>query len=99
MDYNLYVRHSGGLERPGQASEFADRAYGAFRAAFDAQYHGKRIPLELGFHFTLMNDGAYWNALERFAGEVCVMREVECISFRDYVARQGAAGTLPVVGG
>jgi peptidoglycan/xylan/chitin deacetylase (PgdA/CDA1 family) len=87
MDYNLYVRHSGGFERPSQAAEFTERTYDAFRAAFDAQYAGKRIPLELGFHFTLMNDGAYWNALERFAGEVCVMTQVECISFRDYVSR------------
>lgn len=89
MDYNLYVRHSGGFERPSMAEAFADRTYHAFRAAFDAQYEGKRIPLELGFHFTLMNDGAYWNALERFAGEVCVKADVECISFRDYVSRRG----------
>ncbi|MDX8499182.1 polysaccharide deacetylase [Mesorhizobium sp. VK4C] len=88
MDYNLYVRHSGGFEMPAKADEFADRAYHAFRAAFDAQYNGKRLPLELGFHFTQMNDGAYWNALERFAGEVCGKPQVECISFRDYVARQ-----------
>jgi len=99
MDYNLYVRHSGGFERPSMASEFADRTYQAFRAAFDKQYAGDRIPLELGFHFTLMNDGAYWNALERFAGEVCVKADVECISFRDYVARQPGGERLAVVGG
>jgi len=81
------------------ASEFADRTYQAFRAAFDKQYAGDRIPLELGFHFTLMNDGAYWNALERFAGEVCVKADVECISFRDYVARQPGGERLAVVGG
>lgn len=99
MDYNLYVRHSGGFERPSKAGEFADRTYQAFRAAFDAQYQGKRIPLELGFHFTLMNDGAYWNALERFAGEVCVKADVECISFRDYVERQNAGRKQATVGG
>lgn len=88
MDYNFYVRHSGGFERPSQADEFAKRSYDAFRAAFDAQYQGKRIPLELGFHFTLMNDGAYWNALERFAGEVCTRPDVECLSYRDYVSRR-----------
>ncbi|RWA63896.1 polysaccharide deacetylase [Mesorhizobium sp.] len=99
MDYNLYVRHSGGFEMPAKADEFADRAYHAFRAAFDAQYDGKRLPLELGFHFTQMNNGAYWDALERFAGEVCVMRQVECISFRDYVARQRAGQAQAAVGG
>jgi hypothetical protein len=87
MDYNLYVRHSGGFDRPNMAAEFTERTYQAFRAAFDKQYQGKRIPLEIGFHFTLMNGGVYWNALERFAGEVCVKADVECISYRDYVAR------------
>ncbi|MBZ9797477.1 polysaccharide deacetylase family protein [Mesorhizobium sp. ES1-4] len=99
MDYNLYVRHSGGFERPSEASEFADRTYQAFRAAFDTQYQGKRIPLELGFHFTLMNDGAYWNALERFAGDVCVKADVECISFRDYVERRDGNQTQSTIGG
>ncbi|MGB3646806.1 MAG: polysaccharide deacetylase, partial [Mesorhizobium sp.] len=87
MDYNLYARHSGAKEQLADAKAFEDRAYAAFRAAFDAQYAGKRIPLEVGFHFTLMNGGAYWNALERFAGEVCVKADVDCISYRDYVAR------------
>ena len=98
MDYNLYVRHSGGFERPREADEFTDRTYDAFRSAFDAQYRGKRIPLELGFHFTLMNDGAYWNALERFAAEVCVRADVECISYRDYVSRRHG-GLKQTVGG
>ncbi|MGB3538231.1 MAG: polysaccharide deacetylase [Mesorhizobium sp.] len=88
MDYNLYARHSGAKEQLADAKGFEDRAYAAFRAAFDTQYAGKRIPLEIGFHFTLMNGGAYWNALERFAGEVCVKADVECISYRDYLSRK-----------
>lgn len=99
MDYNLYVRHSGGFERPSQAADFEERTYQAFKAAFDRQYAGDRIPLELGLHFTLMNGGAYWNALERFAGEVCVKADVECISFHDYVSRMKTAGTPPNAGG
>jgi len=98
MDYNLFVRHSGGLERRTQAREFEDRTYGAFRAAFEREYGGARRPLELGFHFTLMNGGAYWNALERFAGEVCVKADVSCISFRDYVDMQDRAGEAKVGG-
>ncbi|RWB66237.1 MAG: polysaccharide deacetylase [Mesorhizobium sp.] len=99
MDYNLYVRHSDGAENPAMAGEFTERAYQAFRAAFDTQYNGKRLPLELGFHFTLMNNGAYWDALERFAGEVCVKADVECISFRDYVERRQAGEPQVTVGG
>jgi hypothetical protein len=87
MDYNLFVRHSGGFERPDEAGAFQERSYEAFRAAFDAQYDGKRVPLQLGFHFTLMNDGAYWRALERFAGEVCIKADVVCTSYSDFLKR------------
>jgi peptidoglycan/xylan/chitin deacetylase (PgdA/CDA1 family) len=87
MDYNLFVRHSGGFERPGQTKEFEDRAYDAFLASFNAEYNGERVPFQVGFHFTLMNGGAYWRALERFAGEVCSMPDVACVSYRDYLKR------------
>lgn len=89
MDYNLYVRHSRGREEQGRGKEFERRAYEAFRAAFERQHQGPRAPLQLGFHFTLMNGGAYWRALERFAGEVCGKPDVACVSYRDYLARQG----------
>lgn len=89
MDYNLYVRHSGGKEAPARSAEFEERTYAAFKAAFDDEYRGARIPLQLGFHFVLMNDGAYWRALERFAEEVCGKPDVACITYRDYLARAG----------
>lgn len=99
MDYNLYVRHSGGLEAPQKAAAFEERAYAAFLASFERQYRGARIPVQLGFHFTLMNDGAYWKALERFAREVCVRADVRCISYRDYLAgSEGEAASAPLSG-
>ena len=85
MDYNLYVRHSKGKEAPQQSAAFEERAYKAFRAAFDKQYSGKRIPLQLGFHFVLMNDGAYWRAMERFVSEVCTKPDVKCTTYGDYL--------------
>ncbi len=89
MDYNLYARHSRARELPARSKEFEERSYRAFKAAFEREYAGERAPLQLGFHFTLMNDGAYWRALERFAAEVCSKPDVACISYRDYLARQG----------
>lgn len=86
MDYNLFVRHSGGIERRDTGAAFENRTYEAFRAAFDREYSGSRVPLEMGFHFTLMNGGAYWRALERFAGEVCMKADVKCVSYSDYLA-------------
>lgn len=85
MDYNLYVRHSKAKEQPEQSAVFEQRAYDAFRMAFDKQYSGARMPLQLGFHFVLMNDGAYWRAMERFARDVCTMTEVKCTTYSDYL--------------
>lgn len=98
MDYNLFVRHSGGLELPAEGAAFEARALEAFRAAFDTQYTGERVPLQIGFHFTLMNGGAYWRALERFAGEVCVKQDVECVSYEAWLARNPAKAQ-PGLGG
>lgn len=86
MDYNLYVRHSAGLERPSESAAFEERAYAAFRQAFDAEHAGRRRPLEIGLHFRLMNDGAYWRAMERLVREVCVRDDVSCMTYRDYAA-------------
>ena len=86
MDYNLYVRHSGAKEKPEQAAQFEQRSYDAFMGAFNKQYNGQRIPLQMGFHFVLMNNGAYWNALERFARDVCKRQDVRCVSYQDYLA-------------
>lgn len=83
MDYNLYVRHSGGVEEPDSEGAFEQRAYAAFRDAFDKEYAGGRTPLQLGFHFTLMNDAAYWRALERFARETCGKPDVRCVSYAE----------------
>ncbi|TWG89597.1 hypothetical protein L598_000800000610 [Mesorhizobium sp. J18] len=98
MDYNFFARHSGAKEKPERSAEFEERAYAAFHAAFDRQFSGKRLPLQIGFHFTLMNDGAYWRALERFAREVCVRGEVRCVSYRQYIEETppaaGNAGNL-----
>lgn len=83
MDYNLFIRHSIGIETPDRAGEFEERAYTAFRNAFDRQYNGERIPLQMGFHFVKMNGGAYWNAYERLLREVCQKEDVACVSYAE----------------
>lgn len=87
MDYNLFVRHSGAEEDPSKSEEFEMRALDAFRTAFEAEYSGKRRPLQLGFHFVEMNGGAYWRALERFALETCGRPEVACITYQEAMRR------------
>ncbi|MBW8448118.1 MAG: hypothetical protein K0M49_21035 [Arenimonas sp.] len=81
MDYNLFVRHSAGMDNRSRSAEFEERTYAAFKAAFDGQYEGERIPLQLGFHFVEMNAGAYWRAMERLVTEVCHRADVACVSY------------------
>jgi peptidoglycan/xylan/chitin deacetylase (PgdA/CDA1 family) len=98
MDYNMFVRHSGGFEREDKDAAFENRALNAFENAFNAEYQGKRTPLQLGFHFTLMNGGAYWRALERFATDVCQKPGVACVSYRDYIARNAPPNPAAAAG-
>lgn len=98
MDYNLFVRHSAGEERQDTDGVFEERALAAFRAALEAQMAGERRPLQIGLHFTLMNGGAYWRALERFVEEACVKAEIRCVSYRAYLSETGAQAR-PAPGG
>jgi hypothetical protein len=94
MDYNLFVRHSKGEEDKADTKEFEDRAYAAFKDAFDQQYAGDRIPLQLGFHFVEMNGGAYWRALDRLVSDVCHRQDVACVSYSEAIPLIKARGKL-----
>ncbi|MGV8938010.1 MAG: polysaccharide deacetylase [Allorhizobium sp.] len=83
MDYNLFVRHSAGLDNPSRSAEFETRTLDAFKAAFEEQYSGDRIPVQFGFHFVEMNGGAYWRALERLVTDVCNRPDVGCVSYAE----------------
>lgn len=83
MDYNLFVRHSMGIENRKDSATFEERALDAFRKAFQQEYGGNRIPLQLGFHFVEMNGGAYWRALDRFLTETCGKPDVACVSYAE----------------
>jgi peptidoglycan/xylan/chitin deacetylase (PgdA/CDA1 family) len=87
MDYNLFVRHSGGFERPDTDGQLEQRTYAMLMNAFNSQYNGKREPVQFGLHFTLMNGGAYWRAAERFARTVCMKPDVRCTTYEDYAQR------------
>jgi peptidoglycan/xylan/chitin deacetylase (PgdA/CDA1 family) len=86
MDYNLFVRHSGGFERHDVGGAFEQRTYEMLKATFEQQYNAGRLPVQFGLHFTLMNGGAYWRAAERFVREVCVKPDVDCTTYSAYAA-------------
>lgn len=87
MDYNFYARHSKTREEPARSAEFEARTLDAFRSAFEREYAGERMPLELGFHFVEMNGGAYWRALDRFLTETCRRPGVACVSYGEALDR------------
>ncbi|QLF68271.1 polysaccharide deacetylase family protein [Peteryoungia desertarenae] len=98
MDYNLFIRHSAGLNNPSRAAEFEESAYQAFRAAFESEYRGARAPLQIGLHFVEMNDGAYWRAMERLASDVCGLPDVACVTYRqalDMLEGEGDQAATP----
>lgn len=99
MDYNLFVRHSGGKEKPEDSAAFAERTYEAFARTFEAEYAGERRPVQMGFHFVLMNGGAYWTALERFARTYCVKADVKCVSYSDWLRTHPAGAPSVAAGG
>lgn len=94
MDYNLFVRHSKGEEDAADSKTFEERSYAAFKEAFDKQYAGDRIPLQLGFHFVEMNGGAYWRALDRLVSDVCHRSDVACVSYSEAIPMIEARGKL-----
>ncbi|WP_413709964.1 polysaccharide deacetylase [Rhizobium sp. Rhizsp82] len=94
MDYNLFVRHSKGEEDAADSKTFEERSYAAFKEAFDKQYAGDRIPLQLGFHFVEMNGGAYWRALDRLVSDVCHRADVACVSYSEAIPTIEARGKL-----
>jgi hypothetical protein len=86
MDYNMFARHSKAREDAAHEKKFEARALAAFRNAFNTEYNGSRIPLQLGFHFVEMNGGAYWNALDTFLTETCSKPGVACVNYAQALA-------------
>ncbi|MFP1631808.1 polysaccharide deacetylase [Zhengella sp. ZM62] len=94
MDYNWFARHSGAKEDAANAQAYEERAYRAMMGQFDRAHGASRKPVQAGFHFTLMNDGAYWRALERFAREVCGKADVTCRPIGAHVAMRNADSAI-----
>jgi peptidoglycan/xylan/chitin deacetylase (PgdA/CDA1 family) len=88
MDYNFYVADSKGVADPNPAN-FAIHERNmleTYRAYFAGNYYGNRAPLQIGHHFSKWNGGAYWNAMQKFAKEVCGLPEVQCVTHKEVVS-------------
>jgi peptidoglycan/xylan/chitin deacetylase (PgdA/CDA1 family) len=89
MDYNFYSRQTDARDTlhrntPAWQKNY-DQVLNSYRQYFQTNYHGNRAPILIGNHFSLWNDGLYWEALKTFATEVCAQPEVRCVTFRELV--------------
>jgi hypothetical protein len=89
MDYNIYLTQTGGkdtLKRNTQEwNTGLSQVIAAYRNYFNNNYKGNRAPVIIGHHFSVWNDGLYWEAMKSFAREVCGKPEVRCTTFSELV--------------
>lgn len=87
MDYNFYVGQSKGVDGPANKfEEYEEQMLNTYVGYFKNNYYGNRAPLHIGHHFSKWNGGAYWEAMKRFAEEVCTKPEVKCVTYKDLLA-------------
>ncbi len=82
MDYNFLVAQSMGLDNPRLRDFYRAQMLDSYMDYFKANYTGNRAPLHIGHHFTDYQRGAYREALKTFAGAVCGLPDVRCVSYR-----------------
>lgn len=85
MDYNFYVSQSAAKADVANAKLYEDQMYDTYINYFRSNYNGNRAPVHIGHHFSLWNNGAYWNALKRFSKSVCGLPEVKCVTYSELV--------------
>jgi len=89
MDYNVYLSQTGAKDILKAGTPEWNKNYlqtlGAFTNYFNKNYNGSRAPVVIGNHFSLWNDGLYFEALKTFANNVCGLPEVKCGTFGELV--------------
>lgn len=89
MDYNFWSRQTGAEDKvkkdTQEYSKLKEQVVSSYLNYFQSQYRGSRSPVVIGHHFSLWNDGLYFDAIKDFATQVCGLPEVRCVTFSEYV--------------
>ncbi len=87
MDYNFYVAQSGAKDITTRDTKlweaFFNEMLNAYTEYFQKNYQGNRAPIFIGHHFSEWNGGVYWDAMKRFAENVCGLPEVKCVTYSE----------------
>jgi hypothetical protein len=101
MDYSLWILQSNGTEEAIRGTEIWNKYFNdvknSYLEYFERNYANKRAPVVIGNHFSLWNDGVYWEAMKSFAEEVCGRPEVYCVTFKEYVRYLNLKNPEPLV--
>ena len=89
MDYNFWMIQSKVKNVAKKGTSLWDNFYKEVKDSyldyFNKNYEGNHAPVVIGQHFSLWNDGVYYEALKSFAEDVCGKQDVKCVTFREYV--------------
>lgn len=101
MDYSLWMLQSLGVNEAIKGTALWDKYFldvkNSYLKYFERNYKNNRAPVVIGNHFSLWNDGVYYEALKSFAEEVCGKPEVYCVTFKEYVKYLNTKNTEPLV--
>ena len=85
MDYNFYVAQSSGADDLKNKELYKKQMLETYLKYFQDNYNGNRAPIHIGHHFSKWNGGAYWEAEQDFARQVCGLPEVRCVTYKTYM--------------
>lgn len=89
MDYSLYMLQTKAHNKAKKGTPLWDELYNdtlkSFRDYFYGNYNGNHAPVYFANHFSTWNDGVYLEAMKAFAKEVCGLKDVQCVTYRDVV--------------
>jgi peptidoglycan/xylan/chitin deacetylase (PgdA/CDA1 family) len=87
MDYNFYVMQTGAKDKLKKGTEAWNDSYqsvlAGYKDYFYKNYNGNHAPVYIANHFSYWNDGVYWEVMKDLATEVCVLKDVKCVSFKE----------------
>jgi peptidoglycan/xylan/chitin deacetylase (PgdA/CDA1 family) len=87
MDYNFLVSQTGGKDGPKEKQkEYEDQMVQSYVTYFNNNYFGNRAPVHIGHHFSQMQGGAYWRAMQRIARYVKKQPNVVCGTYKELMA-------------
>ncbi len=84
MDYNFYYQQTQATDQLVKGTPEWQQAYDdtlqTYLDYFKTNHTGNHAPVYMANHFSLWNDGLYWEVMKSFASDVCGLPDVQCIT-------------------